>query len=131
MGAETANPLAAPRGPSCDEKSGRTRSLGNIADALRLYEELERALAQLDDEALMRVGVAGRKSAPALSMWTRRLADLREATRASRIEIGLPDPFDGASRTRGARRYRSRRRRSLVWEAVAFAIGCAVSLLLI
>ena len=74
MGAETALSLAAPKGPSCDEKSERTRSLSSIADALRLYDELERALAQLDDEAVMRVGVRARKSAPALSKWARSLA---------------------------------------------------------
>ena len=133
MGAETAISLAAPKGPSCDEKSDRTRRLGNIADALRLYEELERALAQLDDEALMRVGVAVRRSAPALSRWARRLAVLREVTRTPRldIEIALSDLPPGTSRMGAALRHRSQFRTSLVWEALAFAIGCAVSLLLI
>jgi hypothetical protein len=120
MGAETATPLAAPRGLSCDEKSDRTDSLRNIADALRLYEELERALAQLDDEAITRVAIASRGSRRALSLWARQIALFRDLDRTR-----------GTDAPRHSRPHRLTLRPSWLWEAVAFAIGCAVSFLLI
>jgi hypothetical protein len=97
-----------------------------------LYEELERALAQLDDEALTRVAVASRRSGRVLSVWARRLAERRDLSRTPGVGIDLPD---GTNRTDAARGRRSLlrppRQFSWLWEAVAFAIGCAVAFQLI
>lgn len=82
MGAETAvTNLAAPRGPICVDDEKRAHCLTRVGEAIRLYEELESALARLD-----------RRTFPP------------------------PSPS---------------RRSSFVWEAVAFALGFGLSVLLI
>jgi len=119
MGAETATDQAALEGPFCDEVDAHlARSLRHVGDVVSLYEELEDALARIDQAELVRiVSRTGRDERP-LAFWARRIA------RARGIELR-------ASVTPLPVHPRGRRRSSFVWEAVAFALGFGVSFLLI
>jgi hypothetical protein len=136
MGAETATDLAAPQGSRCDfDQRRKCIRIRNIADLVRLYEELELALARTDEVELVRLASTRKKGEGALAVCARRAISLRrfqsvEMRDGSHPAIALP-----AGRPSTAARPRKRgvfkRRRSLMWKAVAFVLGFAVSFLLI
>ena len=119
MGAETATDQAALEGPLCDEVDAHlARSLRSIGDVVSLYEELENALARMDQAELTRIVARTRKDERPLAFWARRIARARGIEFRASVTLLPVHP-------------RARRRSWLVWEAVAFALGFGVSFLLI
>jgi len=113
-----------------DGGGGRPRQLHGVAEVLRLYEQLERALDNVDDERLARLVRQGRDNGGGLGPCGRELDRLLGVVR--RFRSGSLVPVEVEKR-RGVWRPRWLRRvlpSPLVWEAVAFALGVAVSFLL-
>lgn len=136
MRAETATDLTAPKGPILDFDTRRVRSLHSVGEVVRLYEELEHALAQMDDRALAYVASASQRGERALVMCARRIARMRAFERGPWLENLVPSLHRFSPRAPGVggesgRAPHQRRRQPLVWEAIAFAVGFGVSILLI
>jgi hypothetical protein len=112
MGPYTATRPAAPEGPASTALTRRNERLRNVGEALRLYEEFERALAQSERDGLAHVVSLSRKSAHALSTWTRRVSQLRDLKRASPIGIASHEP------------------RRIIDAPVHSSFGCVASLLI-
>lgn len=132
MGAAGTTSITIPKGLKLDVDTRRVRSLHSVGEVVRLYEELERALAQMDDGALAYVATASRGGERALAICARRVARMRAFERGPL----LPPLHHLAQRTPSqiwetVRVSRPRRRQRLVWEAIAFALGFGVSILLI
>jgi hypothetical protein len=118
MGADTATTLAAPSGPYVVDD--RVRRLQRIGQIIELYEDLEHALARMDDRELHRIAARTRPDERPLAFWARRVARVRGVASPARHDL-----FEVHPRRRVASRGR------FIWEAVAFAVGFGVSLLLI
>lgn len=123
MGAETATSLAAPSGPYSDVDALRSRRLHRIGRIIDLYEELEHALSRMDERELAGVAARTQLDERPLAFWARRIARDRGVVPLVRI---VSAPLGG-----GRRAHRFAATGSFVWEAVAFAVGFAVSLLFI
>ena len=122
MGAETATEMAAPRGPLGDDDGDRVRCLRRIGDVVKLYEDLEHVLARMDEGELKRITARTRREERPLAFWARRIARARgfSGRGGAPLLVGVAD----------ARRARARKI-SRVLQALAFALGFGVSLLLI
>ena len=97
-----------------------------------MYEELEQALAQMDDGALAWVASASRGGERVLALCARRVARMRAFERAPLVPPShRSSPRASSEIWEAARVPRPRRRQRLVWEAIAFALGFGVSILLI
>jgi hypothetical protein len=133
MGAE---PAHNPGSPLAREREGydrRPTRFSTVGEVVRLYRNLEVALGQAADTELVRLAAQAREGAVALEEWARRVEAFRGFKR--RFEAGV-DPGAIADR-RGRRpaapveaaRY-GRSPLRFVWEALAFAVGFVVSILL-
>ena len=121
----------ASEGPKLDVDTRRVRSLHSVGEVVRLYEELERALAEMDDGALAWVASTSRGGERVLALCARRVARMRAFERAPLIPLHRLAPRTPGEIWESARVHRPRRRQRLVWEAIAFALGFGVSILLI
>jgi hypothetical protein len=107
----------------CDVDDDRVRRLRRIADVVRLYEDLEHALARMDEGELNRITARTRRDERPLAFWARRIARARGFT-GGRGSVPL---LVAVSRSRRVRRPTM----SLVLQVLAFVLGFGVSLLLI
>jgi hypothetical protein len=134
MGAEPATRTWAPpqRGSDTarDTRSARLRSVGEV---VRLYEDLERALRQTADADLARLVAASRAGERALGEWARRIEAMRAVKRRveSAAERAAAVPRAAAPlRAHVSWTLEEPRAVPFLWEALAFAVGLGVSLLL-
>lgn len=133
MGAEAAIKLGSPPAEEQNPKDARLTRLSAVAEAVRLYHDLERVLAQTGDTELAELAAAGREGERALAEWVRRIEAFRSFKR--RFEAGI-HPADEPQRA-GASRAATQPIAALdepgplpfLWEALAFLFGFAVSFL--
>jgi hypothetical protein len=127
MGADTASkPEALRRG---DPEAERLRSarLSAVGELIRLYEHLERALARTGDGEIAELVARSRHGERELATWARKLEELRGVKRRIESEPVLVVP---APAPEPARMGVGAAAMPFVWEALAFVIGFAISLVL-
>ena len=134
MGAEAAIRLGAPLAQERNPKDDQSTRLSAVAEAVRLYCDLERALAQTRDTELAELAKAAREGERALEEWARRIEAFRSFKR--RFEAGI-HPADEPRRVRAplaatqpTAALDAPEPLPFLWEALAFVFGFAVSFLL-
>ena len=126
MGADTASkPEALRRG---DPEAERVRSvrLSAVGELVRLYEHLEQALARTGDGEIAELVARSRHGERELATWARKLEELRGVKRrieAEPVLVAPPPPPPVPSGVGAAAM-------PFVWEALAFVLGFAISLVL-
>ncbi len=132
MGVEAAIRLGTPRPDKRGDANDRSTRLAAVSAILRMQRDLQRALDQTTDADLARMVVAARQGELAMGAWAAQLAAYRDIKRR----------FDAAGAAVVWRRQTvvTRRAQGLVanargipflWEALAFALGCMTSFLVI
>lgn len=133
MGAVTAINLRSPETGQQGVESRRSALLGGVGEALRLYRDVERALAQVSDGDLARLAAAARRSEIGLEQWARRVDAFRDFKRRFEMEMHY---VEGGRRpafqaVRSGWRWPAAGGGSIpfVWETLAFLLGLAASFL--
>jgi hypothetical protein len=134
MGAEAAIRLGSPPAQEHDPKDGRSTRFSAVAEIVRLYHDVERALVQTRDTELAELAAAAREGEQALEEWARRIEAFRSFKR--RFEAGI-HPADEPRRARTplaatppTAALDAPGPLPFLWEALAFIFGFAVSFLI-
>lgn len=134
MGADTAAISGAPRPEQPGAERSRTTRLAAVGELVRLYEDLERALARTGDGELADLVTASRHGERELGAWARRLEEIRGLKRRFEAAIAAPHPRSGVPSVVAApvRGWAAGGPTAMpfVWEAVAFVVGFAISFVL-
>jgi hypothetical protein len=90
--------------------------LSRVGEVVKLYEEIEHLLRGMDHDVLVRIAHKRAPGERPLALWARRIHQDRDVESDRDLEI---PPL------------RSRRSSALLWEALAFALGFGMSVLMI